>query len=133
VCGIRLGCIRCTVETLIQDLNRQWPEDIFVQKYWLPVIRPLIDIHEQQWSKAVSDLDPAEEFDFASPTKAAAATGILSLRQSERRSGSERLKQSSVRATPYRTKSPPCIYCEVLPILPTKLSLLPVCITVDRC
>jgi hypothetical protein len=108
------------VETLI---HRQWPEDTFVQKYWLPVIPPLIDIHKQQWSKAVSDLDPAEEFDFASPTKAAAATGMLSLRQSERRFGSERLKQSSGRPTPYRTKSPPCIYCEVLLILPTKLCL----------
>jgi hypothetical protein len=26
-------------ETFIQEMNRQWPEDTFVQKYWLPVIR----------------------------------------------------------------------------------------------
>jgi hypothetical protein len=54
-------------ETFIQEMNRQWPEDTFVQKYWLPVIRALMDIHDRRWSKAVSDLDPAAPFDLASP------------------------------------------------------------------
>jgi DNA-binding winged helix-turn-helix (wHTH) protein/Tfp pilus assembly protein PilF len=61
-------------ETLVQEMNRQWPEDTFVQKYWLPVIRALMDIHQQQWSKAASDLDPAVQFDFASPPSLSVAT-----------------------------------------------------------
>ena len=61
-------------ETLVQEMNRQWPEDTFVQKYWLPVIRALIDIHDRQWSKAVSDLDPAAPFDFASPPSLSVVT-----------------------------------------------------------
>jgi DNA-binding winged helix-turn-helix (wHTH) protein/tetratricopeptide (TPR) repeat protein len=61
-------------ETFIPEMNRQWPEDTFVQKYWLPVIRALMDIHDRQWSKAVSDLDPAAPFDFASPPSLSVAT-----------------------------------------------------------
>jgi DNA-binding winged helix-turn-helix (wHTH) protein/Tfp pilus assembly protein PilF len=65
---------RKQVGTLIQEMNREWPEDTFVQKYWLPVIRAVMDIHEQQWSKAVSHLDPAAPFDFASPPSLSVAT-----------------------------------------------------------
>jgi eukaryotic-like serine/threonine-protein kinase len=61
-------------ETFIQEMNRQWPEDTFVQKYWLPVIRALMDIHDRRWSKAVSDLDPAAPFDIASPPSLSVAT-----------------------------------------------------------
>jgi DNA-binding winged helix-turn-helix (wHTH) protein/Tfp pilus assembly protein PilF len=65
---------RKQAETLVHEMNRQWPEDTFVQKYWLPVIRALIDIHNQQWSKAVSDLDLAAQFDFASPPSLSVVT-----------------------------------------------------------
>ena len=65
---------RKQAETLIQEMNQQWPEDTFVQKYWVPVIRALMDIHEQQWSQAVSDLDPAAQFEFASPPSLSVAT-----------------------------------------------------------
>ena len=65
---------RKQAETLVQEMNRQWPEDTFVQKYWLPVIRALMDIHGQEWSKAVSDLDPAAQFDFATPPSLSVAT-----------------------------------------------------------
>jgi len=61
-------------ETLVLEMNRQWPEDTFVQKYWLPVIRALMDIHMQQWSKAISDLDPAAQFDFATAPSLSVAT-----------------------------------------------------------
>jgi len=61
-------------ETLVQEMNRQWPEDTFVQKYWLPVIRGLMDIHDRQWSRAVSDLDPAVQFDFATAPSLSVAT-----------------------------------------------------------
>lgn len=55
-------------------MDRQWPENTFVQKYWLPVIRALMDMGERQWSRAVSDLDPAAQFDFASPPSLSVAT-----------------------------------------------------------
>jgi DNA-binding winged helix-turn-helix (wHTH) protein/tetratricopeptide (TPR) repeat protein len=65
---------RKQAETLVGEMNRQWPEDTFIQKYWLPVIRALMDIHEQKWSQAVSDLDPAVPFEFASPPSLSVAT-----------------------------------------------------------
>jgi tetratricopeptide (TPR) repeat protein len=65
---------RKQVEPLTEEINRQWPEDTLVQKYWLPVIRALTDIHERQWSRAVSDLDSAAPFDFASPSSLSVAT-----------------------------------------------------------
>jgi hypothetical protein len=71
--GAQIGD-RKQVEPLIQEMNRQWPEDTFVQKYWLPVVSALIDIHDQQWSKALSELDLAAQFDFASPPSLSVAT-----------------------------------------------------------
>ncbi len=61
-------------ETLTQEMNRQRPEDTFAQKYWLPVIRALIDIREKQWSRAVSDLDAAAPLEFAGPSALSVAS-----------------------------------------------------------
>jgi DNA-binding winged helix-turn-helix (wHTH) protein/tetratricopeptide (TPR) repeat protein len=65
---------RKQVETLTQEIDQQWPQNTFVQKYWLPVIRALLHIDERRWSRAVSDLDPAAPFDFASPPSLSVAT-----------------------------------------------------------
>ena len=54
-------------EALGHELDKQWPKGTFVQRYWLPVIRAEVDLHQGQWSKAIADLDSAATLDFASP------------------------------------------------------------------
>ena len=54
-------------EALGHELDEQWPKGTFVQRYWLPVIRAEVDLHQGQSSKAIADLDSAATLDFASP------------------------------------------------------------------
>lgn len=61
-------------EVLSRELDREWPTDTFIQRYWLPVIRAQMDLGRRQGSKAVSDLDSATQLEFASPTTLSTAT-----------------------------------------------------------
>jgi hypothetical protein len=49
-------------------LDHESPDDTFVQRYWLPVIRAQMDLDQRQWSKAVSDLDSAAQLELAWPS-----------------------------------------------------------------
>jgi eukaryotic-like serine/threonine-protein kinase len=46
-------------QKLSEDLDKKYPQDTFVQKYWLPVIRAALDLRQRSGSKAVDDLEPA--------------------------------------------------------------------------
>ncbi len=60
--------------TLSHKLDHLWPAGTFTQKYWLPLIRSQIDLHRKQWSKALTDLDPAKGLEYADPPSMLAAT-----------------------------------------------------------
>jgi DNA-binding winged helix-turn-helix (wHTH) protein/Tfp pilus assembly protein PilF len=55
-------------EALSRDLDKQWPQGTFVQRYWLPVIRAEIDLHQHQALKAVLDLDLASPLEYGGPS-----------------------------------------------------------------
>ena len=42
-----------------EELDKKYPLDTFVQKYWLPVIRAALDLRQRSASKAVDDLESA--------------------------------------------------------------------------
>jgi serine/threonine protein kinase/Tfp pilus assembly protein PilF len=46
-------------QKLSEGLDKKYPQDTFVQKYWLPVIRAMLDLRQRSGSKAVDDLEPA--------------------------------------------------------------------------
>jgi eukaryotic-like serine/threonine-protein kinase len=52
-------------ESLGRELDQKWPKDTFVQRYWLPVMRAEIGIHQGQGAKAIADLEPAMNLDSA--------------------------------------------------------------------
>jgi len=54
-------------EALCHELDKQWPEDTIVQKYWLPAIRAEIDLRQARPSKAIDDLGVATPLEFANP------------------------------------------------------------------
>jgi predicted Zn-dependent protease len=61
-------------EALAQELDKLWPRGTFLQRYWLPVIRAEVDLHQGRSSKAIADLDSAATLDFASPPPLSFAT-----------------------------------------------------------
>ncbi|MFZ0146666.1 MAG: protein kinase [Candidatus Sulfotelmatobacter sp.] len=54
----RIGDLQ-QAQKLSEELDKKYPQDTFVQKYWLPVIRAAFDIRQRSGSKAVDDLEPA--------------------------------------------------------------------------
>jgi eukaryotic-like serine/threonine-protein kinase len=66
----RIGELR-QAQKLSEELEIKYPQDTFVQKYWLPVIRAALDLRQGRESKAVDDLEPAAVFDLALPSSLA--------------------------------------------------------------
>jgi serine/threonine protein kinase/Flp pilus assembly protein TadD len=51
-------------QKLSEELDKNYPQDTFVQKYWLPAIRAALDLRQGNGSKAVDDLEPATAFEL---------------------------------------------------------------------
>jgi serine/threonine protein kinase/Tfp pilus assembly protein PilF len=60
---IRIG-ERKQAQKLSDELDKKYPQDTFVQKYWLPVIRAALDLRQGRGPKAVDDLEPAAAFEL---------------------------------------------------------------------
>jgi serine/threonine protein kinase/tetratricopeptide (TPR) repeat protein len=54
-------------EALCRELDKEWPEGTYVQKYWLPLIRSEIDLQQKRPAKAVDDLGVPTTFELANP------------------------------------------------------------------
>ena len=52
---------------LAGKLDKQYPSNTFIQKYWLPVIGALADLRQNHGANAVSLLSPVEPLDSAAP------------------------------------------------------------------
>lgn len=52
-------------QTLVEELNKKYPSDTFIQKYWLPTIRARIELGQGNWSKGLETMSITEPFDFA--------------------------------------------------------------------
>jgi DNA-binding winged helix-turn-helix (wHTH) protein/tetratricopeptide (TPR) repeat protein len=50
-------------QAISEELNRAYPSNTMLQKYWLPTIRAEIDLRQGQWSKAIEDSDQATSFE----------------------------------------------------------------------
>jgi len=61
-------------EALSRNLDEQWPQGTFVQRYWLPVIRAEVDLHRHEAGKAVADLELAAPFEYAGPAGLSVST-----------------------------------------------------------
>ncbi len=61
-------------ESITGDLDKEWPEDTYIQKYWLPVIHAALDIRQEQPAKAIDDLGTATLLEFANPEATSLAT-----------------------------------------------------------
>ena len=51
-------------QNLSEELDKKYPQDTFVQGYWLPVIRAALDLRQGRGSKAVDDLESAKELEL---------------------------------------------------------------------
>lgn len=71
VCMARMGDLK-EAEKLIDFMDKDWPKGTYIQKYWLPLIRGMIDLRRQA-SKAVDDLGPETPLEFAAPSALPAA------------------------------------------------------------
>ena len=54
----RMGDLK-QAQRLSAELDRKYPQDTFVQKYWLPVIRAALALRQGNGAQAVDDLEPA--------------------------------------------------------------------------
>jgi serine/threonine protein kinase/tetratricopeptide (TPR) repeat protein len=57
-----LGDTRC--ETLMEDLNRRFPEDTFVQFSHLPALRAQLALNRRDFATAIDVLQPAAQYEF---------------------------------------------------------------------
>jgi eukaryotic-like serine/threonine-protein kinase len=55
-------------QKLSEELDKKYPQDTLVQKYWLPVIRAALDLGQGKGPKAVDDLEPAAAVELAAPS-----------------------------------------------------------------
>jgi eukaryotic-like serine/threonine-protein kinase len=53
--------------TIIERLDDQHPQDLFLQSYWLPIIRAEVELRQGRGEKAIALLAPTEPFDLAVP------------------------------------------------------------------
>ena len=51
-----------------RELDQQWPEGTYVQKYWLPLIRAQMDLHQRHPEKALNDLGVPTDLESSSAT-----------------------------------------------------------------
>jgi tetratricopeptide (TPR) repeat protein len=52
-------------QMFVKELNKNYPSDTLVQKYWLPTIRARMELRKGNWSKALETLSIAAPLDFA--------------------------------------------------------------------
>jgi eukaryotic-like serine/threonine-protein kinase len=64
---IQIGELK-QAQKLSEELDTKYPQDTFVQKYWLPVIRAALDLRQGKGTKAVDDLEPATALELAMPS-----------------------------------------------------------------
>jgi serine/threonine protein kinase/Tfp pilus assembly protein PilF len=64
---IRIGELK-QAQKLSEELDKKYPQDTLVQKYWLPVIRAALDLGQGKGLKAVDDLEPAAGVELAAPS-----------------------------------------------------------------
>ena len=55
-------------QNLSDELDKKYPQDTFVQEYWLPVIRAALDLRQGRASKAIDDLESARALEMARPS-----------------------------------------------------------------
>jgi eukaryotic-like serine/threonine-protein kinase len=55
-------------EKLAAELDRNFPSDTLVQKYWLPTIRAAVALYQKNPSLAVEQLQAASAIELGSPT-----------------------------------------------------------------
>jgi eukaryotic-like serine/threonine-protein kinase len=51
----------------VEELNKKYPSDTLIQKYWLPIIRARMELRQGNWSQAHETLNVTVPFDFAAP------------------------------------------------------------------
>jgi eukaryotic-like serine/threonine-protein kinase len=61
----RIGDLK-QAQKQFDELDKKYPQDTFVQKYWLPVIRAALDLRQNRGSKAIDDLETANVLEFGS-------------------------------------------------------------------
>lgn len=54
-------------QTFVKELNKKYPSDTLIQRYWFPTIRARIELRQGTWSKALETLSAAVPFDLAAP------------------------------------------------------------------
>jgi serine/threonine protein kinase/tetratricopeptide (TPR) repeat protein len=59
----RIGDLK-QAQKQIDELDKKYPQDTFVQKYWLPVTRAALDLRQNKGSNAVDDLETATALEF---------------------------------------------------------------------
>ena len=67
VAAARSGDLK-RAQKLSGELDRKYPQDTLVQKYWLPVIRAALDLRQGKAPKAIDDLAPAEAIELGDAT-----------------------------------------------------------------
>lgn len=57
-----------------EQLDKSYPTDTFIQKYWLPIVRAEIEVQQGNGTTAVSILNVSEPLDFAAPPAFSSST-----------------------------------------------------------
>ncbi len=68
--SVRIGELK-QAQKLSEELDKKYPQDTLVQKYWLPVIRAALDLRQGKGLKAIDDLEPAAALEVAAPSSLA--------------------------------------------------------------
>jgi serine/threonine protein kinase/Tfp pilus assembly protein PilF len=61
-------------QAVCKELDKEWPEGTYMQKYWLPLIRAQIDLQQRQPAKALEDLGVATPLELSNPDPLPVAT-----------------------------------------------------------
>ena len=59
---------------IAEQLDKDFPSNTFIQKYWLPIIHAEIELHQDRASRAVDALNIVRPFDWAAPDALAIST-----------------------------------------------------------
>ena len=77
--ALALGCAgdATRARSLADELQKQFPMDMMLNGYWLPVVRAYIEIRKGQPSQALKYLETAAPYDFAFPPPQFSEGGLL--------------------------------------------------------
>jgi tetratricopeptide (TPR) repeat protein len=53
--------------TVVRDLNQRFPLDTLINEYWLPTIRAAVELHRNDPTQAIEDLEQTKRYELASP------------------------------------------------------------------